>query len=111
MRGASAGAAVTVPPEPRSGESPLAQVVRRLARNRGATAGGTLLVALVGMAALAPLVARYDPIRTNYTDRLLGPSLRHPLGTDHYGRDVFSRIVFGGRLSLTAGLLAVLIGA
>ena len=103
--------AVTIAAEARSGESPFGQVVRRLVRNRGATAGGTLLVALVGMATLAPLVARYDPIRTNYSDKLLGPSLRHPLGTDHYGRDLFSRIVFGGRLSLTAGLLSVLIGA
>jgi ABC-type dipeptide/oligopeptide/nickel transport system permease subunit len=94
----------------RPGESPLGQVVRRLAKNRGATAGGTLLVALVGMATFAPLVARYDPIRTNYADALVGPRLRHPLGTDHYGRDLFSRIVFGGRLSLTAGLLAVSIG-
>jgi peptide/nickel transport system permease protein len=94
----------------RPGESPLGQMVRRLARNRGATAGGTLLVALVGMATFAPVVSRYDPIRTNYADALVGPSLRHPLGTDHYGRDLFSRIVFGGRLSLTAGLLAVTIG-
>jgi peptide/nickel transport system permease protein len=95
----------------RPGESPLGQVVRRLAKNRGATAGGTLLVALVGMATFAPHHLAYDPIRTNYSDALVGPSLGHPLGTDHYGRDVFSRIVFGGRLSLTAGLLAVAIGA
>jgi peptide/nickel transport system permease protein len=81
-----------------------------LARNRGAAAGGALLVALVGMAAFAPLVAGYDPTQTNYADALLGPSLRHPLGTDRYGRDLFSRIVFGGRLSLTSGLVAVGIG-
>jgi peptide/nickel transport system permease protein len=94
-----------------STESPLGQVVRRLARNRGATAGGALLVALVGMATFAPLVARYDPIQTNYADALVGPSFRHPLGTDRYGRDLFSRLVFGGRLSLTTGLVAVTIGA
>jgi peptide/nickel transport system permease protein len=94
-----------------STESPLGQVVRRLARNRGATAGGALLVALVGMATFAPLVARYDPIQTNYADALGGPSFRHPLGTDRYGRDLFSRLVFGGRLSLTTGLVAVTIGA
>ena len=94
-----------------STESPLGQVVRRLARNRGATAGGALLVALVGMATFAPLVARYDPIQTNYGDALVGPSFRHPLGTDRYGRDLFSRLVFGGRLSLTTGLVAVTIGA
>jgi peptide/nickel transport system permease protein len=94
-----------------STESPVGQVVRRLARNRGATAGGALLVALVGMATFAPLVARYDPIQTNYADALAGPSFRHPLGTDRYGRDLFSRLVFGGRLSLTTGLIAVAIGA
>jgi peptide/nickel transport system permease protein len=92
------------------GQSPRAQALRRLARNRGAAAGGALLVALVGMAAFAPLVAGYDPTQTNYADALLGPSLRHPLGTDRYGRDLFSRIVFGGRLSLTSGLVAVGIG-
>ncbi len=92
-------------------ESPVGQAVRRLVRNRGATAGGALLVALVGMATFAPLVARYDPIQTNYADALAGPSFRHPLGTDRYGRDLFSRLVFGGRLSLTTGLIAVAIGA
>jgi peptide/nickel transport system permease protein len=94
----------------RPGQSPTAQALRRLARNRGAAAGGALLVALVGMSAFAPLVAGYDPTQTNYADALLGPSLRHPLGTDRYGRDLFSRIVFGGRLSLTSGLVAVGIG-
>ena len=94
-----------------SAESPVGQVVRRLVRNRGATAGGALLFALVGMATFAPLVARYDPIQTSYSDALVGPSFRHPLGTDRYGRDLFSRLVFGGRLSLTTGLIAVAIGA
>ena len=94
----------------RPDQSPRAQALRRLARNRGAAAGGALLVALVGMSAFAPLVAGYDPTQTNYADALLGPSLRHPLGTDRYGRDLFSRIVFGGRLSLTSGLVAVGIG-
>jgi ABC-type dipeptide/oligopeptide/nickel transport system permease subunit len=94
-----------------SAESPVGQAVRRLVRNRGATAGGALLVALVGMATFAPLVARYDPIQTSYVDALAGPSFRHPLGTDRYGRDLFSRLVFGGRLSLTTGLIAVAIGA
>ena len=91
-------------------ESPARQVLRRLAKNRGATAGGALLVALVGMAAFAPLITGYDPIQTNYADALKGPSLRHPLGTDRYGRDLFSRIVFGSRLSLATGLVAVTIG-
>jgi peptide/nickel transport system permease protein len=94
----------------KSGQSPGAQALRRLARNRGAAAGGALLVVLVGMAACAPMVAGYDPTQTNYADALLSPSLRHPLGTDRYGRDLFSRIVFGGRLSLTSGLVAVGIG-
>jgi peptide/nickel transport system permease protein len=62
------------------------------------------------MAAFAPLVAGYDPVQTSYADALVGPSARHPLGTDRYGRDLFSRIVFGGRLSLTSGLVAVGIG-
>jgi peptide/nickel transport system permease protein len=86
-------------------------VLRQLRKNRGASAGGVLLLVLALMALFAPVVAPYDPVRTNYGDALTGPSLKHLLGTDNYGRDMFSRIVFGARLSMSVGLISVAIGA
>lgn len=66
-----------------------------------AIVGLTLLVALG-----APLAAPYDPTDQDF-DRLLPPSLDHPMGTDELGRDTFSRIVYGARVSLQVGLIAV----
>ncbi len=69
---------------------------------------GLVLVALVVAAAIfAPLVAPFDPVKYNPIDRLQGPSLRHILGTDLYGRDTFSRVIFGARISLSVSALAV----
>jgi ABC-type dipeptide/oligopeptide/nickel transport system permease subunit len=76
-------------------ESPAGYVLRRLAKNRGATAGGALLVALVGMATFAPLIAGYDPIQTRLRRRAAGRASGTRSGTDRYGR-LFSRIVFDG---------------
>lgn len=104
-----AGVGPAVPPRTRS-ESRRFEVLRRLRRNRGATAGGLLLLTLGLMVLFAPLVAPYDPLKTNYGDALVGPSPKHVLGTDNYGRDLFSRIVFGGRLSMSVGLISVAIG-
>jgi peptide/nickel transport system permease protein len=55
----------------------------------------------------APLLTRHDPIETNTKERLQGPSLEHPFGTDDLGRDLWSRVLYGGRLSLRAGFIAV----
>ena len=69
---------------------------------------GFLLVVLVVLAAVsAPLVAPYDPIQYSPADRLQGPSLQHLLGTDLYGRDTFSRVVYGARVSLSVSAIAV----
>lgn len=59
--------------------------------------------------ALAPLIAPYDPIAQDLTIRLEAPSLQHLFGTDNFGRDIFSRVLYGGRYSLLAGLLTVII--
>ncbi len=70
---------------------------------------GLLLIALVVLSAVfAPLVAPYDPVALNSPDRLQGPSAAHLLGTDQYGRDTFSRIVYGGRTSLLVAGVAIL---
>jgi peptide/nickel transport system permease protein len=65
----------------------------------------------IACALLAPLIAPYDPIKMVPAASLSGPSLEHWLGTDLYGRDVLSRILFGASLSLRVGLISVCIGA
>ncbi|EEY35073.1 ABC transporter permease [Pseudoleptotrichia goodfellowii] len=69
----------------------------------------TLLVILIFIAIFAPLIAPYDPLYTDISQKLQLPSKIHILGTDHMGRDVFSRLVYGTRLSLTiSGIIIVL---
>jgi len=72
-----------------------------------AWAGCLLLLGIVGLAVIGPLLTPYSPIATMPADQLLPPSLLHPAGTDQFGRDVWSRVMWGGRLSLGAGGLAV----
>jgi peptide/nickel transport system permease protein len=80
---------------------------------------GTILVSLVLAAAiLAPLLTPHDPAKTNLSRRLVGPTWtaspthpEHPLGTDALGRDLFSRILYGSRASLTIGLVATSVAA
>jgi ABC-type dipeptide/oligopeptide/nickel transport system permease subunit len=93
---------------PRS-ESYLTQSLRRLLRNRGAVLGGLFLLALVVVAIFAPLIAPYDPIEIYPTEARQAPSLRHLAGTDKFGRDTMSRIIFGTRISLRVGLIGVAI--
>lgn len=80
---------------------------RRLVRNRSAVAGGILVLVLAIVAVAAPLVAPYDPLAPSLDDRLSPPSGAHWLGTDDLGRDILSRIIFGARVSLQVGILAV----
>ena len=71
---------------------------------------GFVLVVLVVLAAVAaPLVAPFNPVQYSPADRLQGPSLQHLLGTDLYGRDTFSRVVYGARVSLAVSAIAVTI--
>jgi glutathione transport system permease protein len=90
--------------------SPLAEFWRRFRRKRVALASGLLLLLLVLAAIFAPLVAPYDPTTPDYNNLLAGPSLLHLCGTDAYGRDIFSRIIWGGRISLSVGFLSVTLG-
>ncbi len=82
-------------------------------RRRGALVFGALLVvAVFATALLAPLLATADPARQDLDRRLEGPSAEHPLGLDELGRDIFSRMVFGARVSIGVGLsVVVLAGA
>ena len=71
--------------------------------------GGLLIVVLVATALLAPVLAPYDPLKIQSSKRLQPPSLNHPLGTDDFGRDILSRVIFGARISMLLGLGAVAI--
>ena len=84
--------------------------LRRFLRHRGAVTGSLLLLALIGMALAAPWLAPYDPILQEQRSSLRAPDPAHLLGTDVFGRDIFSRVVWGGRQSLRVAVLAVLVG-
>jgi len=82
-------------------------VIRQGARHRTIVIGGglVLLVALVALG--ADFIAPHDPLQNNFRARLQPPDASHWFGTDHFGRDILSRVIFGGRLSLEIGLLVV----
>jgi peptide/nickel transport system permease protein len=91
--------------------SPLAETWRRLKMNKAAMIGLGVILVLSTSALFAPWIAPYDPARIDVRARLQGPSVNHLLGTDNFGRDIFSRIVHASRISLTIGFVAVGIGA
>ncbi|MDF2982346.1 MAG: binding-protein-dependent transport system inner rane component, partial [Devosia sp.] len=71
--------------------------------------GATILFVLTAIALLAPWVAPYDPNKSNYSDILMGPSERFWFGTDGFGRDILSRVIYGLRVSLAIGLIVALL--
>ena len=74
-------------------------------------AGGLLVLVIILMAVFADVLARQDPVRTDPARTLSPPTTLHWLGTDHLGRDIYSRIVHGARVSLVVGLASTLLGA
>lgn len=68
------------------------------------------LIAIVAVVILAPWIAPYDPLKQDLASALQGPSRKHWFGTDELGRDVFSRVLYGGRVSLRAAVQAILVG-
>ncbi len=85
----------------------LAGTVLATLRKPAGGAGGLVVVVLIGAAILAPLLTPYDPLQSSVKDILKQPSAQNWLGTDNFGRDVFSRIIFGARISLLVSLSAV----
>lgn len=83
--------------------SPTAQALRRLGKHRLAVASVVFLALLVAVAAAAPLIQRYAPEQMAF-DPLVGPTSAHWLGTDNLGRDIWSRVVWGARVSLEVGV-------
>jgi len=82
----------------------------RLVENRSAMVGGACLCLFALAGLLAPVVTPYEPTIGDITQRLQGPSVTHLMGTDLLGRDEFTRVLYGARLSLQAGLVAVIFG-
>ncbi|HUO63599.1 MAG TPA: ABC transporter permease [Terriglobales bacterium] len=89
--------------------------LKRLARRRTALFGLAVVVIVLLAATFAPLVSPFDPLEQDINQRLKEPGWRnaagqaHPLGTDHLGRDILARVIFGSRIALVVGLSAVLI--
>ncbi len=81
--------------------------MRTLLKNKLAFAGGVILLLLAIVAVCAPWIASHDPLQVNLPDALLPPSAAYPFGTDQLGRDVLSRLMYGARISLLIGFIAV----
>jgi peptide/nickel transport system permease protein len=102
---AVAAEAVVVAPE----LSPGQRALRRLVRRKGAMFGLAFVVFFIALALLAPYVAPHDPLATSWSAIRKPPSEVYPFGTDEIGRDVLSRVIWGARASLLAGLVSVCI--
>jgi peptide/nickel transport system permease protein len=91
--------------------SPSQIALRRFLRRPVAVIGLIVIVSFIAIAIVAPLISPYDPIATSWTMIRKAPSAAHWMGTDENGRDVLSRVIFGARASLLAGVVSVLIAA
>jgi peptide/nickel transport system permease protein len=88
-------------------ETPLRRAWRRLLRRKGALFGLVVITLFIAMAVFAPLIARYDPTAQSYSLIRRPPSELHWFGTDELGRDLLTRIIYGARASLLAGVISV----
>lgn len=86
---------------------PVRAMLRRFIRNRSAFVGSVLFGLIVLLALIGTRATPYDPVQMDIQNRLAEPGLEHVLGSDHYGRDIFSRLLAGAHLSLLIGLVSV----
>ena len=82
---------------------------QRFCKNKVAVVSALILISLIIICFIAPLITSYDPEKQALSERLLSPSLKHWWGTDQYGRDIFTRCVYGCRVSLSVGIISQLI--
>lgn len=82
----------------------------QLLRNRKGAIGVTILIPILSVSILAPVLAPYDPTAIHAADRFADPGSSYLFGTDTYGRDILSRVLFGGRSTLMLGIIATLLG-
>lgn len=89
-------------------QSPFLTFMSRLLDNRSFVIGATLFLFVVLLAVFADVITPYEPNVNNFRARLQPPSAEHWFGTDHFGRDILTRVIYGGRLSLTIGIAVVI---
>jgi peptide/nickel transport system permease protein len=89
--------------------TPGQRVLQRLRRRHGAMLGLAVVIGFIALALFAPWISPYDPLQTSWSAVRKAPSAAHWFGTDEIGRDVLSRVIFGARASLLAGLVSVCI--
>ncbi len=97
-------------PSPENAQT-IGRILAAVQKQKVALVAFVFIIALVLAAILAPVLAPYDPSTPDYNAVLQGPSAGHWAGTDAYGRDIFSRIIWGARISLAVGFLSVTLGA
>lgn len=107
VKGDAANSTMLLPNEP----SRFIGFIRRLARNRMTVVGAVGVMAIALITIFAPLVAPYPPNQQDFAEYLAPPSSDHLFGADEQGRDLLSRVIYGGRISLRIGLIAVLIAS
>ena len=88
-------------------ESGFTLALRQLVRNRAATISALFLILLSATTIFAPLIIPYEPTTIALSEKLQSPSFSHWMGTDYFGRDVFTRLIYGARVSLVVGLAVV----
>jgi len=85
------------------------KIIRTFAHNRAALFGLAISVVVIAACLLAPYLPIDDPLEHSMAQRFRPPSAEHLLGTDDFGRDVLSRVIWGGRISLLVGVLSVVL--
>jgi peptide/nickel transport system permease protein len=90
-----------------AGPRPTRRLLRRAFRSANIAIGAVILLVLVILTTIAPVISHYDPVEMVPGDRLLAPSAIHPFGTDKFGRDMLTRVLYGGQISLQVGLVSV----
>lgn len=90
-------------------ESGLKEFFKSMKKSKLAAASAVVIILVVLMAIFAPIITPYDPYKVDLNNQFLVPSMKHWIGTDMYGRDVLSRIIYGARISLLIGLVPTLI--
>jgi peptide/nickel transport system permease protein len=93
---------------PRRQSSLWGDAARRLRRDKAAVAGFVIILGLTFLAAFGPAVAPHSPTDQSFIDKLKPPSRAHLMGTDEFGRDTFSRVIYGARVALRVGLTPVI---
>lgn len=84
---------------------------RRLLANRSFAIGAALVGLVIVLAMLAGTIAPFDPLKGNFRARMVAPGMEYWMGTDHFGRDILSRVLFGARISMEIGFMVALITA